>query len=352
LILEYIYDRLINRIKGGVKDMNFLDKLYESNYFGIGLFAVISFLVITFLVVLFFGKKDEKKRKLEETNKVMSTTNSQDLFKETSEVTPITIPVNPEPVNSVMPTVPVGEIPSVPIQEEQTPIMPTVTPIPVQPMPSMNGYEPIKPVAPINYEEPKNNVENRRIDEPVSPIINEPVTPIIPEPIRNVEPIKLEPTKYDIPNEPKVMEPIKITIPEEPVKVEPLIKEEESPIVTPVINEPAPKIVEPVITDSYYKPVEKVESEEIQVPNIDFDALAKSISQELDELEKNSSNAHNEEVKVTPMSEVVPKPTNQFSSVYVTEPVRQPSPTPVDLPKTIDLPTKKNEEIKPESYNI
>ena len=48
--------------------MDFLNKLYESNYFGIGLFAVISFLVVTFLVVLFFGKKDEKKRKLEETN--------------------------------------------------------------------------------------------------------------------------------------------------------------------------------------------------------------------------------------------------------------------------------------------
>ena len=42
--------------------MNFLDKLYESNYFGIGLFAVISFLVVTFLIVLFFGKRDEKRR--------------------------------------------------------------------------------------------------------------------------------------------------------------------------------------------------------------------------------------------------------------------------------------------------
>ena len=37
--------------------MDFLDKLYSSNYFGIGLFAVIAFLVVTFMVVLFFGKK-------------------------------------------------------------------------------------------------------------------------------------------------------------------------------------------------------------------------------------------------------------------------------------------------------
>ena len=63
MIFPYTYGRLINRIKGGVR-MDFLDKLYSSNYFGIGLFAVIAFLVVTFLVVLFFGKKDEKKRKL------------------------------------------------------------------------------------------------------------------------------------------------------------------------------------------------------------------------------------------------------------------------------------------------
>ena len=50
--------------------MDFLNKLYESNYFGIGLFAVIAFLVVTFLIVLFFGKKDEKKRKLEATQKI------------------------------------------------------------------------------------------------------------------------------------------------------------------------------------------------------------------------------------------------------------------------------------------
>ena len=40
--------------------MDFLNRLFESEYFGIGLFAVIAFLVVTFLVVLFFGKKDEK----------------------------------------------------------------------------------------------------------------------------------------------------------------------------------------------------------------------------------------------------------------------------------------------------
>ena len=46
--------------------MEFLYKLYSNNYFGIGLFIVITVLAFSFLVILFFGKKDEKKRKLNE----------------------------------------------------------------------------------------------------------------------------------------------------------------------------------------------------------------------------------------------------------------------------------------------
>ena len=71
--------------------MDFLNKLYESNYFGIGLFAVIAFLVVTFLIVLFFGKKDEKKRKLEATQKIAS----NNTFKETTEPTPVELPADP-----------------------------------------------------------------------------------------------------------------------------------------------------------------------------------------------------------------------------------------------------------------
>lgn len=55
----------MNRIKGG-ENMEFLNKLYSNEYFGIGLFIVISILAFTFLVVLFFGKKDEKARIKEE----------------------------------------------------------------------------------------------------------------------------------------------------------------------------------------------------------------------------------------------------------------------------------------------
>ncbi len=42
--------------------MEFLYRLYSNNYFGIGLFIVITILAFSFLVILFFGKKDEKAR--------------------------------------------------------------------------------------------------------------------------------------------------------------------------------------------------------------------------------------------------------------------------------------------------
>ena len=61
--------------------MTFLDRLYSSNYFGIGLFAVISFLVVSFLVVLFFGKRDQKKRSLEIAHEV----EVENAFKETKK---------------------------------------------------------------------------------------------------------------------------------------------------------------------------------------------------------------------------------------------------------------------------
>lgn len=57
--------------------MEFLYKLYSNNYFGIGLFIVITILAFLFLVILFFGKKDEKARnkieKIEKEEKIEKT---------------------------------------------------------------------------------------------------------------------------------------------------------------------------------------------------------------------------------------------------------------------------------------
>ncbi len=281
--------------------MKFLDKLYESNYFGIGLFAVISFLVVTFLVVLFFGKKDEKKRKLENANSI-NNINTENTFKEVSVPTPVEVPV---------------QVPVAPI-ENVTPVM--VEPEPVAPVNPMDFTSvPVEPVKPVQYEEDNNFVENLSVEEPVK----------VQEPVKPIEPVYLEPTKI-----------------ETPISVEPLIKENEAPIITDVIEEPR-------IKETYYKPIEEPKKEEINVPNIDFDALAASISKELDDLEKTTTKKGIEDIKVTPISEISnikeDNKESQFSSVYVSKPAQR---TPIDLPKKIDLPEKKGNDIEPESYNI
>ncbi len=164
--------------------------------------------------------------------------------------------------------------------------------------------------------------------------------------------------RFDIPprtETPKVMEPIRITLPEEPTPlrqtpvIEPIIKENVTPIVTPIINEPKPIIEEPIINDTYYKPVEKTEPEGVSVPNIDFDAIAKSISKELDELERNTTRVAPIETPVTITSEERPT-MNQFSSVYLTKPASE-APEDLELPKRIDLPNVK-EDNNNGNYNI
>lgn len=55
--------------------MEFLYKLYSNNYFGIGLFLVITILAFAFLIILFFGKKDEKKRLIKESETEKETIN-------------------------------------------------------------------------------------------------------------------------------------------------------------------------------------------------------------------------------------------------------------------------------------
>ena len=42
------------------------EKLYSNEYFGIGLFIVVTILAFSFLIILFFGKKDQKNRENEE----------------------------------------------------------------------------------------------------------------------------------------------------------------------------------------------------------------------------------------------------------------------------------------------
>jgi len=79
--------------------MDFLSSLYSNENFGIILFAVISILVLAFLLILFFGKKDQKDRKLAETKKIELENQEQEqasvAFQETEPAKPIEIPVEP-----------------------------------------------------------------------------------------------------------------------------------------------------------------------------------------------------------------------------------------------------------------
>ena len=77
--------------------MEFLYKLYDKEYFGIVLFGVIAILIFLFLIILFFGKKDEKNRKLEETRRLeLEAANG---FKETTEnIEELNIPIIEQPI--------------------------------------------------------------------------------------------------------------------------------------------------------------------------------------------------------------------------------------------------------------
>lgn len=81
--------------------MEFLYKLYDMEYFAVGLLIVIAILVFLFLLILFFGKKEEKERKLEETNRLnLESTNA---FKEVEAIKEeLKIPEIPQPTLDII----------------------------------------------------------------------------------------------------------------------------------------------------------------------------------------------------------------------------------------------------------
>jgi len=299
--------------------MDFLNKLYESNYFGIGLFTVICFLVVTFLIVLFFGKKDEKKRKLEETMKLNSVSEAEDTFSETTPVAPVEVPVAP-----VEPVAPIEEVAPVIFEKPvEVPVNRFQSSSSIEePAASINETPSISPIIEPVHVTPFEQVN--RVSEPVAPVLETP-TPVIDRAVTN---------EMNYNPEPKVLEPMHFNIP-----VEPVIKEEPKTIITPNYSEKAPIIEEPVVQSTYYRPVEKPVVEEVKVPDIDFDAIAKSISKELDELENANKNKPVEVSSRTNNSNI-----NQFSSVYVSEPVKKVTNDVIDLPQKIDLPVRKGDE--------
>lgn len=70
--------------------MEFLDTLFNYDYFGPILFAIIAILIVVFFIILFFGKKDEKERKLEETRRLEELANVN-AFKDDSEAAEVEV---------------------------------------------------------------------------------------------------------------------------------------------------------------------------------------------------------------------------------------------------------------------
>lgn len=192
--------------------MEFLYKLYETQYFGIGLFIVITILTFLFLVILFFGKKDEKVRKLEETKKLQL--EQEPAFKEVNDNgASLDIPVIEQPLNEVSeqvePIAPIEEPVVAPIEEESANEFKMEVNESLQNIePTVEVEEPTPAVEPIL--EPNNEVnlddlfqtngvieehvlepvveaqEENHIEE-VQPVVNEEVTQV-EEPVTSTEP--------------------------------------------------------------------------------------------------------------------------------------------------------------------
>lgn len=83
--------------------MEFLYKLYSNNYFGIGLFIVITLLAFTFLVILFFGKKDEKARmKQVQEDEVENQIKEEKLVQQEEEITTEKVDLEPIQLNETI----------------------------------------------------------------------------------------------------------------------------------------------------------------------------------------------------------------------------------------------------------
>lgn len=238
--------------------MEFLEKLYSIDNFGIYLFVVIGILVVLFLVILFFGKKDAKKRKLETLDQT-SSDSDQPLFQETSTETKVEVPVQ-EPytanstVNMVLndeaPVSPSIELPKElhdePVKKEvETPSVPekkekdfdfdalaaainkeleSIEKTDEPELPQVKQETVSETVEPLHFhveeqkeEEPSLNVEPT-VDAPVKeePLKEKAVEPVKPRPVmpqvfssvyvnRDVEEPKL--TESNKPSEPEIVKP-------------------------------------------------------------------------------------------------------------------------------------------------
>lgn len=253
--------------------MEFLYKLYSNDYFGIGLFIVITVLAFSFLVILFFGKKDEKARNKQiandiklENNELNNETNITNEEIKTDALETISLPTEDAPVM-------LEEVPTLqeePIQtidtEENVSLEETVKEEEfVDPFVSSNMVlnsdlvtnEPIiEPV--IEEVQNSDNQENNVFDVPsLEDVLNQELNfsensieekkdePIIEF---NIEtPVIEEPVVNNIFTEPEVKEeaPKKVSMPTQFSSVY-LTKEKEEQTIEPVVEETKEEVIAPI----------------------------------------------------------------------------------------------------------
>ncbi len=324
--------------------MKFLYRLYSNNYFGIGLFIVITILAFSFLVILFFGKKDEKARNAENISKEdVQPTNTnidgnqqqEELKAETLE--PISLTngqpdVNAPNVNTMMET-PVA--PAVNPVETPTPQTAPVIDTPVPPIDTPVSQPVVEPVVEANPFSLDNMTLNSDLVTTIQPTINqssnetsneEPKDPFISDifSLNNA----LEPTAPVSNNQPEsVLEP-KV---EEPA-IDPF-HVDLTTMDTPVIEEEKEENIfsEPVIA-----PVEQpvLQEEPVKKPAMPTQFSSVYLNKEKEEPILSVV----EETPVPEVKEVTPIPVKPEFEL----------PKTIDLPKLnkpADMPTKKNENI-------
>lgn len=285
--------------------MEFLYKLYSNDYFGIGLFIVITILAFSFLVILFFGKKDEKARKEELNNNVGTINNSNNQINQPMEqqnlqesLSSMTLASNPTPN---------------PVEE------PINQPIP-------NGNPGFFANTNVSSEQPKENNEVQFAQQPVEPNI---------DPF-NSAPILTESVSPSL-EESKAAEPM-FAMPEENVKTSPMVEEE-----IPALNQ------------SFFD--QSPESTNSELPIFDQSPIVEPTNQNSPIIEEKREENIFSPSNLEDTNKKMGNP--QFSSVYVNNTVDAPTniisnnPTPdntsstvvpkplkpeFDLPKPFDLP--------------
>jgi len=179
--------------------MEFLDKIYGYEHFGVLLFSAIGILIVLFAVILFFGKKDEKKREIERTQKLELEKQEKDALAIVNE-DPTQLNVEPAiEIESEISEPALEPIAEPNFGEESVDGAEEVASVTEPVFEPVISVEPEIPVAPIL--EPIQEPELALVTEEPKEVVNEPV--IEPSTLEvsevNAEEFKAEPMDFKIP---------------------------------------------------------------------------------------------------------------------------------------------------------